>query len=182
MLLAKSNLQPSFPKELAQSFCGSNPYQIRSLIAQRIEAIAGAIWLCVSLPLMTLGTIVTSNTDQEIGTASYNVHTIALMGVGAIGGWVTLRITDSVSRSKYVPQMVELQREIFRTSTQYLKNGGVSDDELPNQMNISASSRMERLATVTRWLTQIGTLIDVPREASEADDSYLARLRRFFEK
>jgi hypothetical protein len=26
LLLAKSNLQPSFPKELAQSFFGSNPF------------------------------------------------------------------------------------------------------------------------------------------------------------
>lgn len=182
LLLAKSNLQPSFFKELAQTFLGSNPYQIRSRTTQRIEAIAGAIWLCVSLPLMALGTIVTSSTNQQIETSNYLVHTFTVIGLGVIGGWVTLRITDSVSRKKYVPQMVELQREIFRKSTQYLKNGGMSDDELAHQTNLGISSRKERLETVTRWLNQIGTLIDVPRKASEVDDLYLSRLRPFFDK
>jgi hypothetical protein len=182
LLLAKSNLQPSFTKELAQSFYGSNPYQVRSLVTQRIEAIAGAIWLCGSLPLMALGTIITSGTNQPVQTSSYVIHAIILIVLGVIGGWLTLRITDRVSRTRYLPQMVELQREIFSTSTQYLKNGGVSEQELPNQTNISDSTRKERLATVTRWLNQIGALIDVPRKASEADDDYLARLRPFFDK
>jgi hypothetical protein len=182
LLLAKSNMWPSFSKELAQSFYGSNPYQMRSLIAQRIEAIAGATWLCLSLPLMALGTIVTSSTSQPIETFNYLVHTLTVIGLGVIGGWLTLRITDSISRNKYVPQMVESQREIFRLSTQYLVNSGVSDDELPHQANVSAPSRKGRLATVTKWLNQIGTLIDVPRKASEADDSYHARLRPFFDK
>ena len=182
LLLAKSNLQLSFAEELAQSFYGSNPYQVRSLVCQRIEAIAGATWLCGSLPLMALGTIMTSGTNQQIPASIYAAHTIALMGLGVIGGWVTLRITAGVSRTKYVPQMVESQREIFTMSTQYLKYGGVLEREVPNQSNIPESRRKERLATVTRWLNQIGMLIDVPREVSEDDVSYRARLQRFFDE
>lgn len=182
LLLAKSNLQPSFTKELAQAFYGSNPYQVRSLVTHRIEAIAGAIWLCGSLPLMAFGTIISSGTNQPVQTSSYVIHAIILTIFGVIGGWLTLRVTNRVSRTRYLPQMVELHREIFRTSTQYLKNGGVSEQDLPNQTNIDESTRKERLARVTEWLNRIGALIDVPRKASEADDSYHARLQQFFDR
>ena len=130
---------------------------------------------------MALGTILTSGTNQQ-SPSIYAGHTIALIGLGVIGGWVTLRITASISRAKYVPQMVESQCEIFTKSTQYLKYGGVLERDLPHQSNISESTRKERLATVTRWLDQIGTLIDVPRVGSEDDASYHARLQRFFEE
>jgi len=182
LLLAKSNLQPSFMKEITQTFMGSNPYQVRNLTTQRIEAIAGACWLCGSLPLMALGTILTSETNQQIQTSTYLSHIFALVGLGAIGLGGSLKITDRISRRIYLPKMIELQREIFEISTDYLKYRGVREHELPHQQNLSQSDRNERLAQTTEWLNQIGTLIDVPRHASEADDSYLARLGPFFDK
>ena len=65
-------------------------------------------------------------------------------------------------------------------SRQYLTNKGVSDQELPHQANVSEATRKGRLATVTGWLDQIGTLIDVQRTASEDDGSYSVRLEPFF--
>ena len=182
LLLAKSNMEPFFPGKIAQAFFGSNPYQVRNLTVQRIEAVAGAAWLCGSLPLMALGTILTSSEDQMIQTSTYLSHTAGLVGVGAIGLWGTLRITDRVSRKIYLPQIVELQREIFTHCVAYLKHGGLLDHELPHQQNFSESDKQARLARVTGWLDQIGTLIDAPRTMGESDESYLVRLRPFFEK
>ena len=58
-ITVKSNLEPVSP-ELAGSYYGSNPYQMRNLICMRNDAIAGTIWLGLSLVAMTAGTIVSS--------------------------------------------------------------------------------------------------------------------------
>ncbi len=55
----KSNLEPVSPK-LAGSYMDSNPYQLRNLICMRNDAIAGTIWLGLSLVMMSVGTVISS--------------------------------------------------------------------------------------------------------------------------
>ena len=159
-ITVKSNLEPLSP-QLAGSFYGQNPYQLRNLISMRNEAIAGTIWLGLSLVAMSAGTIITSIEPSHVSAIEALAHTMLIIGLGFVGVWGTLWVTSELSRRTYIPQMLESQRALLDRCTRYLA--------IP-----------EKAGDLFRDLNQIGTLIDVPRLKDEDDCVYLKRLSLFF--
>lgn len=160
-ITVKSNLEPLSPK-LAGSFFGQNPYQLLNLISMRNEAIAGTIWLGLSLVAMSAGTIITSIDSPHVSLKAALVHTPVIIGLGFVGVWGTLQLTSKISRRTYRPQMVETHRELFERCKQYLDIAEKAED-------------------LSRDLDQIGTLIDVPRVPNETNSELLERLKPYFE-
>lgn len=175
-LLVKSYLAPRFAKQVTSTFMGQNPYQVRNLIFQRIEAIVGTVWLGIGFFFASVGTVVTATSDAQAGSLhNYWTHWLAILGVTLVLLLLSLFFVNWSSRRKYVPEMVRLQKELIEKCRTYIRNGGLEDHEL-NRTDISDGIRGPRLKRVTEWLDQIGELIDVPRNPSENDASYLARL------
>ena len=159
-ITVKSNLERLSP-QLAGSFFDYNPYQVRNMISMRHEAIAGTIWLGLSLVVMSTGTIVSSIDPPHLQIMDYLVHTFLIIGFGFLAAWLTLTITHAISRRVYIPRMIECHSDLFDRCTR-----DVRKPEMQEQLH--------------RDLDQIGTLIDVPRRDNEDDSSYLDRLRPFF--
>lgn len=159
-ITVKSNLEPVTP-ELAGSYYGSNPYQIRNLICMRNDAIAGTIWLGLSLMVMTGGTIVSSIFPTTLLLQDAVVHVFVIMGLGFLSAWATLSFSNAVSRKQYVPRIVKGHRGMFDRCVKDLNNPAKYND-------------------VATDLNQIGTLIDVPRLSNEDNAAFLERLKPFF--
>jgi len=180
VLLGKSNLAPSYPDDLASTFWGSNPFQLRNLIKQRYDAIAGAIWLGLSLLALASGTIwATANTS--LGPFSdLVIHTLVLLLVGSCGVWGTIVFSNRISRKIYLPQMIAMQREVFEQAWSVIENDGLYKTEVQQSATISPEVRRQRRTDATRQLNQIGKLIDLPRKPNESDNEYLRRIEPFF--
>lgn len=175
-LLVKSYLAPRFAKQVTSTFMGQNPYQVRNLIFQRIEAIVGTVWLGIGFFFASIGTVITATSDAHTGFLhEYWTHWFVILGVTIVLLLFSLLFVSWSSRQKYVPEMVRLQKELIGKCRTYLQNGGLEAHEL-SRTDISDAIRGTRLKSVTGWLDQIGELIDVPRNPSENDSSYLARL------
>ncbi len=159
-ITVKSNLEPLSP-QLAGSFFGQNPYQLRNLICMRNEAIAGTIWLGLSLVAMSAGTIITSIDSPHVSLKAALVHTPALIGLGFVGVWGTLEVTARLSRRIYVPKLLESHKGMFDRCISYL-------------------DKVEKADDLTHDLDQIGTLIDVPRLSNENNATFIERLKPYF--
>jgi hypothetical protein len=156
----KSNIEP-FSPHLAGSFWGQNPYQVRNLILMRNEAIAGTVWMGLSLAAMSAGTIITSMESAPLAIQAGLIHTFVIIGLGCILVWMTLLVTHKVSRNKYVPQFIDSHREVFARCVADIKDPTKVDE-------------------CTGYLNQIGTLIDVPRLSNENNAAFLERLKPLF--
>lgn len=180
LILAKAYLHPSFPDEVAQAFFGSNPFQVRNALSQRYEAIAGAIWLAVSLIASPVGSILTTQGIETLSSANLWTHTFLLLFLGSFAWFVTIKITKWLSRRTYIPRMIEMQRELFDLASEAITYGGFYKREVDAKANLDTSTRESRLAEATRRLEQIGKLLDIPRTAAETDSQYSKRLQPFF--
>ena len=159
-ITVKSNLEPLSP-QLAASFYGQNPYQLRSLISMRNEAIAGTIWMGLSLVAMSAGTIITSIDSPHLSIKAALVHTPFIIGLGFVGAWGTLQATSKISRRTYIPKLLESHKGLLDRCIHFL--------DIP-----------ERAEEVSRGLDQIGTLIDVPRIPNETNAQFLERFKPYF--
>jgi hypothetical protein len=131
------------------------------MISMRHEAIAGTIWLGLSLLSMSAGTIISSINPPHLPSMDYVGHTLSIIGLGFMGAWLTLRVTARISRRTYILQMLKSQSGLFQRCEKYLGNPEKADD-------------------LWRDLNQIGTLVDVLRLNNEDDVSYLNRLKPYF--
>lgn len=159
-IIVKSNIEPLSP-QLAGSFFGQNPYQLRNMICMRNEAIAGTVWLGLSLVAMSAGTILTSTDSPHVSLQAVLVHTPLIIGLGFVGVWGTLQLTSKISRRKYRPQMLETHKELLERCKKYL-------------------GMAEKAEDLSHDMDQIGTLIDVPRLSNENNAEFLERLKPYF--
>jgi hypothetical protein len=180
LLLGKSNLAPSYPEKLAASFLGANPFQLRNLICQRFEAISGALWLGLSFVALAAGTVITSLTVESGTWTRFGVHILGVVALFAVLWLVTLWITKIVSRRKYLPEMIKMQRDGFEQTKSFLENNGLDTNEIERKVNIDQTTREHRMLEATSRLDQFGELIDLIRRTNESDRDYLQRIQIFF--
>jgi hypothetical protein len=160
LLTIRSVLGPPSP-ELSASFYGKNLFQFRNQIRMRYEAIAGTIWMSLSLAAMSAGTILMSIGQPKIVLRESLIHILLLLAVGSVCFWITTLITNCISRKVYIPEIIESYRGLYDRCVALLSEAG-------------------RLDLVTQELDKIGTLIDRPRNKNEDNDTYLRRLRPHF--
>ncbi len=79
-ITVKSNLEPVTP-QLAGTYFGANPYQLRNMISMRTEAIAGTIWLGFSLVFVCAGTILSSVEPTHLSIEDSLIHAFVVMGL-----------------------------------------------------------------------------------------------------
>ena len=180
LLLAKSNLAPSYPNELAATFFGSNPFQIRNLICQRFETISGALWLALSFMALAAGTAIASPTIEGGRWNRFGIHILGVIVLFSVLWWVTLWITKIISRRKYLPEMIEMQRDVFEQAESVIENNGLYRNEIQQKAVIDQTTREQRALGGTSQLNQIGKLSDVIRRTNESDCDYLQRIQPFF--
>jgi len=181
LLFAKSNLNPSYPDETATAYLGSNPFQLRNTICQRSEAVAGAVWLALSLLCLSAGSILAAGTGQQRCYGSLWLHTTVIILAGLGGLWGTLAIANKLSRKTYLPRMIAVCREGFELCSIYVTHAGRSQVEVDRGILPELSTQQRRLAETTAFLDMIGKVIDVPRKTAEVDSQYMERLRSFFQ-
>ncbi|MGH7206556.1 MAG: hypothetical protein ACREI2_10155 [Nitrospiraceae bacterium] len=170
--IAKAYLLPSFPNESAQTFYGSNPFQVRNNTVQRSETIAGILWLILGTIAVLLG-IVTNGGPRYLFGKAWDI--LILLLVVCLAGLITLLVTRKVSRCLYLPNMIEMQKEGFEQALTCLSNEGRSSDEAAQGITLDAETKQLRLVHVSATLEQIGKLIDVPRRPNQDDSREVDR-------
>jgi hypothetical protein len=178
VLLAKAFFWPSFPRESAQTFLGSNPFQVRNTIVQRNESIAGILWLSLGVVVSLLGIATDGEPTYLIGRTG---DLLLLLLLVYIAGYISLVITRAISRRQYLPHMIDMQKEGFQQACIYLTNEGRTADEISRGLALDDQTRRHRLSHATGILDQIGKLIDVPRERGQDDQAYSNALLPFFD-
>lgn len=178
ILLAKAFFWPSFLRESARAFFGSNPFQVRNSIVQRDEAVAGILWLALGVVVSLLGI---STNGEPLYLIGRTWDVLLVIFIVCIAGFLTFVMTRTVSRRQYLPYMIEMQKEGFEQARTYLANEGRSGEEVERALTLDAETQRHRLAQARGFLDQIGQLIDVPRTAEQDDHAYLNVLRPFFD-
>lgn len=181
-LSIKSILHQPYSDELASTFLGKNPYQVRNGIIQQIEAICGTVLMGVSLLIIVAGTVLTTSgiTQHNIFGFWIDILVYLIAGVGLLS--ILLEFTKQVSRHIYLPKMIESQAELYRLSVECLNNDERRDHEVSSGTSVDSSTRKQRLEEAERRLEQVGQLVDRPRMHGETLKAFIARLEPLYER
>lgn len=178
LLIAKAYWRPSFKDEMVKhTIEGSRPLLIRYEILRHSHTVAGVRWLVIGAVALFFGMTRRGETFYFVDPWTDVFLHVAVLSFS----WVaTIARAKGMSRRAYLPKIIDLYRQGFETSLEYLMNQGYRNFEIERGVSVHASVRQRRLLGVTSCFDQIGRLIDVPRRSGEADHQYAVRLRPFF--
>ena len=183
IVLVRSYLRSRHPLEFA-TFYGENPFRRKTSIVQKWDTIFGVGWLLVGLWLNVLGFAKIRRGLPSEAMIVFEFPAFFIVGGSILFSLVlTFLISNRISRAKYIPLLVEKQRESYSLRKMYLETGGLKYLERDRtDIEVPEDDRKKRLADTSKSLDQIGSLLDTPRKHSEEDREYLHRLSVFFEK
>lgn len=175
LLLAKRRWRPAPAGDGA--LCGRST-ALREETIRHSEAMAGTRWLTIGGLALAIGLARGGETSYFVG---FWEDIFLHVGVLSISWVATVARAKGVSRERYLPKLIELHREGFERSLEYLRSGGYGRGEVERGLTVSENARQRRLAEVTLCLDRIGASMDLPRREGERDQGYAERLRPFFE-
>jgi len=180
LLFGKAYLMPAYPAELAATYLGANPFQVRNTIVTRHEAIAGAAWLVAGLFFSLIGIVRTVRAGRTGYLISSWFDIVVLLAAALVLWRLTVAITDRTSHAKYVPIMSTMMREIFSRDAFVLLHGGQYREDKAQGLFVSPHVANERITQGRDSLDRIAKLFDERRAADEPDTVLVQRLARFF--
>lgn len=174
LLLAKRRWRPA---PAAGALCGRS-LAVREETIRHSETMAGTRWLTIGALALAIGLARGGETSYFVGFWEDIVLHVGVLSVS----WVaTVARANGTSRDRYLPKLIELHREGFERSLEYLRSGGYGSGEVEQGLIVSEGVRRQRLAEVTPTLDRIGASMDLPRREGERDQGYAERLRPHFE-
>jgi hypothetical protein len=180
LLFGKAYLMPEHAAEVAETYVGGNPFQVRNTIITRHEAIAGAVWLIAGLLFSLIG-IVRSVRAAKVGYLISSSFDIVVLLAAALVFWrVTVAVTDRTSRAEYLPVMSTMMRESFSTHSFVLLHGGPYRQDKAQGLFVSPEVANQRVTHGRDALDRIAKLFDEPRMTDESDTVLIERLAKFF--
>jgi len=169
--------------EASQSFFGDNPFQIkRDVIQTSMEWIFTLVALC-GLVIQLWAEIWENDLPERLYTdSSYARVALVAVAVAAVVVWWLSIVGRSIARRRWLPRVVEAQRDLFNTAADLVENDGLRPQEVREGATFGPGAlekrRQSNLADLERHLSQMERLFDVTGSGPAADR--IERLRPLF--
>lgn len=163
--------------EVNRAYLGVNPFAVkRDIISNRMTYLfTGAAVMAV---IIQVAMAVFDLPDRIHPTAFYAWLSVACLAASIILAFALRRIGLFWARKAWFPQIIELQRDVYRSVAEVIENGGARIAQL-RAGNVTDHDRESNLATARQRLEQLENLFEVPLTTINLDDR-LDAIRPYF--